>query len=407
MGIKKDIQILRDLAKKYVEICNKDVQKERRDLWRKHNSLKKTRPLIYVRAFAWHEMPQSKCTIVDSFLRQFESFFRNRLFWNTFRDDSIFEPWVTIQASYKCTGWGLLGERNYSSEAYGSYKIDYPIKKLDDIKNLRVPYHEIDERKTSEEMKRLLDAIGDIIVINVDRGPAYRMWEGDISTHLGFLRGIETIMLDMTDNPEWLKSLVKFLADGVLKTHDEAEAAGDWGLCTHENQAMPYAEQLSDPAANVNGVKRKQLWAFMAAQEFTGVSPVMHEEFLLRYQIPILEKFGLVSYGCCEDLTNKIDILRQIPNLRRIAVSPFANVAKCAEQIGKDYVLSYRPSPTDMVGYGFDTNRIRSILRRDLESCKNSHVDITLKDVETVENDPNRVREWVRIVRDVCCEVDI
>lgn len=407
MDIKKDIRILRDLAKKYIEICNKDVQKERRDLWRKHNSLKKTRPLIYVRAFAWHEMSQSKCTIVDPFLRQFEDFFRNRLFWNTFRDDSIFETWITVQATRKCTGWGLSVERIYSDKPRGSFKIDYPIKVPSDIKKLRVPYHHIDEEKTEANVSRLQDVIGDIITINLDRGPAYRMWAGDISTHLGFFRGIEHFMMDMIDNPEWLKNLVKFIANGVLKTHDEAEDVGDWGLCTHENQAMPYAEQLPDPAANVNGIKRKRLWAFMAAQEFTGVSPAMHEEFLLRYQIPILEKFGLVSYGCCEDLTHKIEILRQIPNLRRIAVSPFADVTKCAEQIGKDYVLSYRPSPTDMVGYGFDTNRIRSILRRDLESCKNSHVDITLKDVETVENDPNRVREWVRIVRDVCCEMDI
>ena len=56
-----------------------------------------------------------------------------------------------------------------------------------------------------------------------------------------------------------------------------------------------------------------------------------------------------------EDLTNKIDMLRTIPNLRRIAVSPFANVRRCAEQIGTDYVMSYRPSPADMVSYGFNT----------------------------------------------------
>jgi hypothetical protein len=143
----------------------------------------------------------------------------------------------------------------------------------------------------------------------------------------------------------------------------------------------------------------------MAAQEFTAVSPAMHEEFLLRYQLPILEKFGLAAYGCCEDLTRKIDMLRRIPNLRRIAVSPFANVAECAEQIGRDYVVSYRPSPTDMVGYGFDEGRIRSILTKDLQACRKCHVDITLKDTETVENDPERVRKWVTLARGVVDEV--
>jgi hypothetical protein len=197
------------------------------------------------------------------------------------------------------------------------------------------------------------------------------------------------------------------MSDGVRRTHEQAEAAGDWGLGAHENQAMPYAEELPDPAPNVNGVARQRLWTFLAAQEFTGVSPAMHEEFLLRYQLPILREFGLASYGCCEDLTRKIDMLRQIPNLRRIAVAPAADVAKCAEQIGGDYVLSYRPSPADMVGYGFDPDRIRSILRRDLEACQRNGcpVDVTLKDVETVEGDPDRVRKWVLLTREVIADL--
>jgi hypothetical protein len=132
----------------------------------------------------------------------------------------------------------------------------------------------------------------------------------------------------------------------------------------------------------------------------------LFDKFMLQYQIPIMKPFGLAAYGCCEDLSLKIGALRRIPNLRRIAVAPMANVAKCAELIGTDYVISYRPSPSDMVGYDFDPDRIRRILRRDLHACRGQHVDITLKDVETVQGDPNRVRQWVKIARqtiDECC----
>ena len=396
-----DREILRDLARQYRDLCADPVQDARRDLWRRHNSLKWTRPLIYVRAFAWSEMPQSACLCEDPFLRHYEGFFRNRLFCGTLDDDSIFEPWVTVSAVLKCSGWGFNIHRFHSSEPGGAYKADYPVKTLEDIGKLRMPWHEIDEAATADMEARLQEAIGDILPVNVDRGPAYRMWTADLSTDLGALRGIEHIMLDMMDNPEWLHRLVGLMADGVQKTQAEAEAAGDWGLCAHQNQAMPYAEELRDPAANVNGVARSELWGYMAAQEFTAVSPAMHEEFLLRYQLPILKRFGLVAYGCCEDLTHKIDMLRQIPNLRRIAVSPFADVARCAQQIGTDYVLSYRPSPADMVSYGFDTDRIRKILMRDLEACRGCHVDITLKDVETVGRDPERVKNWVTLTRDV------
>ncbi len=63
--------------------------------------------------------------------------------------------------------------------------------------------------------------------------------------------------------------------------------------------------------------------------------------------------------------------------------------------------MSYRPSPADMVSYGYDPDRIRKILKRDLEAAKHCHVDITLKDVETVQSDPDRVRNWVIITRQV------
>ena len=397
----KDRTLLRDLAKAYLDICNTPQQQTRRKRWRAHNSFKGDGPLIYVRAFAWHEMPQSKCECEDSFARGYESFFRNHLFWNTLGDDSIFEPWLTVRAAYKCGGWGIGTKRISPGVKGGAHKFDCPIKELEDINKLRMPFHGIDEERTTANAERLHDIIGDIITVNVDRAPAYRVWSADISTDLGYLRGIEHFMMDMLDHPEWLHQLVSFMSEGVLKTHDEAEEAGDWGLSAHQNQAMPYAEELEDPAPNQNGVKRSQLWGYLAAQEFAVVSPEMHDEFLLQYQLPILSKFGLAAYGCCEDLTHKIDILRQIPNLRRIAVSPFADVAKCAEQIGTDYIMSYRPSPADMVSYGYDPERIRTILERDLEAAKHGHVDITLKDVETVQGDPDRVRNWVKITRQV------
>jgi len=400
----KDKAVLRDLARRYTEICAHPAQKIRRDLWRKHNSLQATSPLIYVRAFAWPEMPESKCICENQWLRHYEDWFRFRLFWATLNDDSVFEPWVTVPAVFVCEGWGLKIDRHFSGAEGGSFKIDYPLKTYEDLEKLAVPRHEIDEQQTAANVARLREAIGDLITVNLDRAPVYRMWGGDLSNNLGVLRGIENFMVDMYDNPAWLHSLVKFIGAGILKVHAEAEAAGDWGRGAHENQAMPYAEELPDPAPNKNGVKRRQLWAFMAAQEFTGVSPAMHAEFMLQYQLPILRHFGLVAYGCCEDLTRKIDMLRQIPNLRRIAVAPSADVARCAEQIGRDYVLSYRPSPADMVSYNFAEERIRKIISRDLKACRQCHVDITLKDVETVEKDSNRIRRWVQLTREIISE---
>jgi hypothetical protein len=405
MSNMKDVQIIRDLAKRYRDVANKEIQDERRDLWRKHNSLERTRPLIYVRWLAaWHEAPESKLECEEQFYRVHESFLRQMIFQDTIGDDYIIEPWITQQASRVTPPNGLWGVRikhTPRTQPGGSWKFNSPIKEPEDLSKLLKPHHVINEEATARNVARLQDAVGDILDVGVDRAPAYRMWHGDISTDLAHLRGLEQVMWDMVDNPEWLHKLVGFMSDGVLTTHNEAEAAGDWHLCDHQNQAMSYALDLPDPSGDGDSVKRDQLWGYFAAQEMAQVSPQMHDEFILRYQMPMIEEFGLIAYGCCEDLTSKIDMLRKVPNLRRIAVAPSADVRRCAEQIQQDYVLSYRPNPSEMICCGFDPDHIRKVVKNAMEASKGCHVDITLKDVQTVQHHPENLREWVKIVRDI------
>jgi len=131
----------------------------------------------------------------------------------------------------------------------------------------------------------------------------------------------------------------------------------------------------------------------------------MHDEFVLQYQIPIMSKFGLVHYGCCENLTRKIDMLRKVPNLRSIAVTPTADVAKCAEQIKDEYAFSWRPNPTEMVCSSFDPDRIRKILRKTFEATRGCRLHIHLKDVETLSGDVTRLSRWVEITRQEIDEI--
>jgi len=405
---KHDIRILRALAARYVEICCTDEQARRRDLWRRHNSLQRTRPPIYVRAVPWAEVPEvNQLECEEGFYRQYEHWLRMMIYRSGIDDDYTYEPWIAVEAVKQSPPegiWGLPISRKLSEVAGGAWKYDPPIKQLSDKDRMVFPHHVIDEAATQCNYVRLNDAIGDILPVVVDRAPIYRVWAADISTYLGYLRGLDQVMWDMIDNPGWLHELLAFMRDGILTAQQEAEDAGDWRLCDHCNQAMPYAVELPDPSADPTPVTRRKLWCFCAAQELTLVSPQMHDEFMLQYQLPIVEKFGLVAYGCCEDLTEKIDMLRRIPNLRRIAVAPRANVRRCAEQIGSDYVLSYRPNPAEMVCCGFDPDHVRTTLRRALRECKGCHVDITLKDVQTVERQPERLFEWARIAKEVATE---
>ncbi len=403
-----DVQLIRDLAKRYAEIAAKPIQDERRDLWRRHNSLQRTRPLIYMRWLAaWNEHPWAQPECEDPFWQGHERFLKQMIVQDTIGDDYVIEPWITQRASVKMPPdgpWGVKYNRIPSTEPGGAWKYDPPLKELDDINKLVEPHHVIDEETTRRNFERLQDAVGDILEVSLDRSPAYTVWRADLSTDLGYLRDIGQVMWDMMDNPEWLHRLLSFMSHGVQTVHEEAEQAGDWRLCNHQNQAMPYALELEDPRANGEPVTRDKLWCFMAAQEFALISPAMHEEFMFRYQFPILEKFGLVAYGCCEDLTRKINYLRPLPNLRRIAVTPVADVAKCAEQIQEDYVFSWRPNPAEVMCCGFDREHIRKVIRDGMEASKGCYVDITLKDVQTIEHEPERLPEWVRIVREITDE---
>lgn len=412
MNCKKDIQVLRDLAKQYAGIAVKPVQQQRRDLWATHFALKKTRPPVLATFGMWNVwcrevFGDQAMQCADPFYRQHERVLRMNIFHDGIGDDFIQEPWFNQAASVKGSWdspWGLLQGRHDSGVEGGAWKFDPPLKDWQDTAGLKATEHQIDEEDTARNVARISAAIGDILPVNVLRDPFYSGFNADISTHLARLRGLETLMMDMYEHPDDLHKLLAFMRDGILANNQAAEDAGDYSLTSQQNQAMTYAEELERPAPNSGARRRRQLWGFCAAQEYTLISPQFHEEFLFQYQRPILEHFGLVHYGCCEDLTRKIDMLRALKNLRSIAVAPLANVGKCAEQIGGDYALAWRPNPTDMVCCGWDEDRIRTIIRNGLEASKGCFVHIHLKDIETVEGDPKRLSHWVEIVRAITDE---
>jgi hypothetical protein len=343
---------------------------------------------------------------VDPFYREHERLLRMQIFHDSIGDDFILEPWITQRATHKTpTGiygecWGAPPQRVESDIEGGSWKGRPFLADWEDIKKLVPPQHHIDEQETARNVQRLRDALGDIIAVNVDRRPVLSGFAGDLSTTIAQLRGLEQLMLDMYESPQQLPELLAFMREGVLANQQAAEVVGDYSLTNHSNQAMPYAEELESPRPNSGPRKRKELWGFCAAQEFTLVSPRFHDEFLFQYQRSIMEHFGLVHYGCCEDLTRKIDMLRQLKNLHSIAVAPRADVKRCAEQIGADYVISWHPNPTDMVCTDWNEERIHQIIRAGLDACKEGIVHIHLKDVETVQGEPERLQRWVDIVRE-------
>ncbi len=407
----QDKQILRALVQEYLEKISYPVYEERRALWRDHFSLKPTRPPVLIIFGMWNVWArevfgdaQMQCQ--DPFYREYERTLRMDLFHHEIGDDMILEPWLTVRAVFSgikgsWTGvWGLDVELQRPEIEGGAFKnIKPPLQTWEDMQKMTWPRHVIDEEATARNVERLQEAVGDLITIDINRGPIMQGFYADISTSLAYLRGLEQLMLDMYESPRELHQLLAFMRDGILENQRQAEEAGDFSLTCSHNQAMPYGGGLEDPQPNSGPRTRKQLWGFFAAQEYTLISPQFHDEFLFQYQLPIMAQYGLTHYGCCEDLTNKIDMLRQAPNLRSIAVTPVANLPRCVEQIGTDYAISWRPNPTDMVCADFNEERIRRIIREGLQAARGTYLHIFLKDIETVRGEPNRLRRWTEIVR--------
>lgn len=429
----QDKGVLRELAKRYKELCSQPIMDERRKLWRDHYSLKETRTPIYVHFGYWdawcREMYADKKLKCNSpFAKDYEVWFLIQMHHFSLGDDFICEPWVPLRAVYEFEGrkanehrrltfqssfsqpdismeeaWGFEKITRHGLKDGQAWKSEPPIKTWDDLALIKPLKHSIDEEATKARYDVLHDAIGDILTIDVQRGPLLTGFYGDISTILGELRGLDMMMMDMCMYPDELHQLLSILRDGVLENHKAAELAGDYSLTCEQqlNQGMPYVGELHDPCANYKIKSRKESWGFMAAQEYTLVSPEFHDEFLLKYQIPIVKEYGVSHYGCCENLSDKIDGLRQIPNLRSIAVTPSADVRSCAEQIGLDYAISWRPSPANMICLTTDKNKIGGFVQEGVNALKGTRYHISLKDVDTVMGEPERIKQWVSIARNV------
>ena len=398
--------IISELASMYGEAVKSGENKRRIDLMRAHNS-KKTREMPMIGELGmWNWwvrqmiVPQLKTLSPEA--REAEAYFRFWLFmFDKAGDDRPLKPYYSINA--ELTGMPVYGVGPEHTDAEmdgGAYHIDPVILSDADFNRIKKPRLKIDEEATRKKHEKTLELVGGCLEVDLCRGPYLRGFNADLSQQLGYLMGIENFMLFPHMYPQKMHELLARMRDDVLETLKDNEREGNVSRSATFNQSEPYFDDIPDPAANEHGVKLDTLAAFFASQEYTGVSPAQFEAFLFRYQKPIMELYAHVTYGCCENLTDKIDVLRTLKNLHTIGVAPSADVAGCARQIGEDYIVSWRPNPTDTVSTEFNEKKIRELLKRDMESLKGCYAHLMLKDVETVGGDTGRIKRFFDMARD-------
>ena len=403
----KDREILRDLARRIAEIAALPVMDQRKALWRRHNSLDRPRAMILVfPEGSWRELlTDADLTCESAEARGIEYGLRTQIYTHEhFDSDNVITADVFVQKKVDSTGWGIGAEWTHSDDPTGARAFKPVIHEAADLKKITAPTVTYNEPATLEAIDFNQDLFGDILNVRLSgiKGVSYHLMNQYTA-----LRGLAEAMMDMVMNPGMLHEAMSILEDGhrgVLRQYVEQDL-----LDVNNDNAYTgtggcgWTDELPAEGFDPDHVRPCDMWSSAEAQELAQVSPEMHQEFSMQYEKRLLEPFGLTCYGCCEDLTRKLDDVLEIPHIRRISISPWADVPTCAEKIGRRACLNWKPHPAHLCGK-FDPDRIRQYLQDAVEASKDCCIDMVLKDTHTCDHQPQRFDQWCKIAREVVNE---
>ncbi|HUU11266.1 MAG TPA: hypothetical protein VM431_12125 [Phycisphaerae bacterium] len=410
-----DLDVLRRMAGRKAAIAADPVNLQRKAAWYAHDAGTGGRPMVLAEEGGVRDdvrpLPDSALECEDAWARAVEASLRADIYrFDVLKDDHVVEPRMT-------TGWQVnLGDYGVQAVVQsgdrdgkmGARRWDPPIKDIDrDFGRLHPRRLSVDREATLAETARLEAVCAGILPVEI-RGGLW--WTLGMTWPAIDLVGLDGLMLLMYDNPAGLHRLMAFLRDDHRAVIEWSEREG---LLTLNNEndyigsgSMGYTGDLP-PNDHKPGdtVRRKDLWALSESQETVGVGPRQFEEFIFPYQLSLVEGFGKSYYGCCEPVHTRWEILKRIPNLARVSVSPWADEEVMAAACGTRIVYSRKPNPTLISTERFDEAAIRADLRRTLTVARGCRIELIMKDVHTLNNQPEHLPRWVQLAREVIDEM--
>jgi len=402
----QDRAILRGLATQVAEIAALPVQQETIALWKALNGLKPVRPMFMMDQLPWHELNVDdeltpRCE--DAFCRGLEWGLRATLYlWRHMRADMVVEPFVDIPKAIGNTGFGLGAVENQlatdPANSVVSHQYIGQLRTEADIEKITDPVVSHDEAATAQA-EEIAHGIFDGLLGVRMQGAAPVLAPFDII--VGWC-GVEGLILDLADRPEFVHAIVRRLTEANLRMLDQYESQGL--LCSHQQLIHctgAYTDELPAPGLDPAHPRARDLWTYGMSQIFSTVSPRMHEEFELPYLTPWFERFGIAYYGCCEPLDRKLAMIRKLPKVRKVSMSPWVDEELGASEIGGDFVFSRKPSPAFLARDTWTPALVEADLRETLDACQRHGcpVELILKDVSTCRYQPQRLWEWNEIAR--------
>ncbi|MHC4873366.1 MAG: hypothetical protein ACYTFY_16100, partial [Planctomycetota bacterium] len=272
-----DREIVRTLAKKYVEAVKEEKADSRVEMWQNHNDLKRQRPMILCfPEGSWREINLlSQITCEGELAKSIEhSLIRNTYGVKILKDDNVYEAYFECPLIRTMSDWGIEQKHTQPAERLGAYHIDPVIKSEEDIEKITSPRITHHKEKSAEALAFLTDLLGDIMPIKqigmtrncIAPFDLYAQW-----------RGIDQMFMDLIDNTEFAHKLVNIIIDSyitmakdyenedVLTVGNRSEMSGSGGNC--------FTRQLPLDDFDGTNVRLKDQWGFCTNQIFSEVSP--------------------------------------------------------------------------------------------------------------------------------------
>ena len=397
---KEDIKILVSLAERVAGISDRPIESEKRELWYRLDKLQPVRPLISCDIEnGWNEViPGGSLKCSTNLAKRWEITLLKELWWGeNICDDKVIEPFFNIGYRYEESNWGLE-QRFFGGTDGGSYIWDPLIVDKNDINKLNYKNLNIDYEKTRQTFEFAESIFKGILKVHI-RGVWW--WSLGLTFDLALIRGLGQMMVDMIEDPGFIHFLMNFIKDSTLNKLNFLEKNNLLSLsngCYVGPGGFAYTEDL--PARDYkNNIRLKDIWGFSESQETVGISPKMFAEFIFPYQLEILKNFGICSYGCCEPLEKRWEIIKQIPNLRRVSVSSYSDARAMAGFLEDKYIYSLKPSPLEIAQPKLDTERVEKIMKNYFDIAKGCRVEVLMQDNHTIGQNPQNVIDWVKAAK--------
>lgn len=405
-----DRDILRRLCAELADLARLPLHTERAELWRRLNDLEPVRPLIWINELPWHEMnvaDELTLRCESPWARGWENRFRQQLYqWRHLPGDMILSRELVVGKAIRTTGFGIHEDvdivRTDAASSVVSRHFKPQIVEPADLDKIRPAEVSYDEAASLASLAAAEEVFGDLLPVRL--GGVKHIWYTPWDNLIRWW-GVEQAMLDMIDRPEMVNEAVARTAASMHAYLDGLEALNllDCGADNTRVGSGGYGYTSALPAADHDPARfrARDNWGCSNAQIFSEISPEMHWEFALRHDLDWLARWGLTYYGCCEPLDLKVDILRRVPNLRKISMNYRINVERAVEKVAGDYVFSYKPNPAWLAEARWRPEQARRELVALLDRARGCHVELILKDISTVGYAPQRLWDWAAMAAEV------